>query len=691
MLAAVLAGGVDCAAAQAPARADAVVAAPRPAIAFGAAWYPEQWPESRWETDLQLMQQAGFDTVRIAEFAWSTMEPSEGHFEFAWLDRAIAAASRHSIRVVLGTPTAAPPVWMGERHPDILRVDEDGTRASHGARRHFSYASHRYRAYARRIVREMARRYGHDRRVVGWQLDNEIGPPSFDAEARARWHGFLAGRFGTIAALNRAWSTAYWSQAYQRFDQVPLHASGPQNPGLLLEARHFQTALWREYLMDQAAVLRTATDPAQFITTNTMFWNDGFDHYAVHEGLDLAAWDDYIQDPEPDWVANGANHDLVWGYKQKNFWLMETQAGRVDWVGVNRALRPGQVREMGWQAVMHGADAVLYWQFRPAPNGQETNYGTLLSPDGQPAPVYGEIARLGAEFARAGAALADTTPEARVAMLWSYDSRWAIDLQRMHRDYDPVAEFTDFYRPLRQLSGGVAVLPARADLEAFPLVVAPNLNVLSEEDANHLAAYVRGGGHLVLGPRTGQKDPYDALWPDRQPGPLRATLGASVEQYYVLDGHVALDGLAPADGPPASAWRWAEALVPEAGDVQVLARYRDPGGWLDGRAAVVTRPVGRGHITYVAAWLEPAAMRELARTLMARSGLALVATADAPGLEIGVRGAPGRRTLVAINHADSALPLALPPGASLLLGSLDGGRMAPHDVVLATLPPEATP
>jgi beta-galactosidase len=663
----------------APALADKPTSQP---IAFGTAWYPEQWPESRWETDLALMERAHINTVRIAEFAWSTMEPEEGRFEFGWLDRAIAAAARHHIRVVLGTPTAAPPIWMTERYPDILRVDEDGTRAGHGGRRHFSFASARYRQFARRIASEMAKRYGHNPDVIGWQIDNEIGLPSFDPEAVTLWHTFLAKKYGTVAELNRRWATAYWSQTYQRFDQVPLHATGQQNPGLLLDFRHFATATWTSYVMNQADAIRAAADPRQFITTNTMFWNDGFDHFQLHQGLDIAAWDNYIQDATPDWVANGADHDLVRGYKQKNFWLMETQAGRIDWVPVNRALRPGQVREMGWQAVQHGADAVLYWEFRPAPNGQETNYGTLLAPDGTPAPIFSEIAGLGDEFAKSSATLADTQPAADVAFLFSYDSRWAIDLQRMHKDFDPIREFTDFYRPFRVAAQGAAVVSPLADLSRYKLVVAPSLNVLTATEAKRLADYVRAGGTLILGPRTGQKDDANALWDARQPGPLRDLLGAHVDQFYVQDGSVALTG-ALGDG---TASIWAEALVPDTKDVEVLASYRDPGGWLDGKATVVTRAVGKGRIAYVGAWLDPAEMAALAHNMLTRVGVKPLVANAAPDLEIGARDAADHRVLIAINHGDQPAPLTPPAGASLTVGNYADGRIPGHGVAVFTIP-----
>jgi beta-galactosidase len=651
--------------------------ATRPAIAVGTAWYPEQWPEVRWDADLAMMKATGFNTVRIGEFAWSRMEPEEGRFDFAWLDRAIAAAARHGMMVVLGTPTASPPAWLTQKYPDVLRVDENGTRAGHGARRQFSFASKRYRDFSRQIATEMAKRYGHNPAVVGWQIDNEIGPPSFDDEAVAAWHIFLKARYGSIDVLNKRWATQYWSQYYNDFDQVPLHATGQQNPALLLDFKHFTTATWIDYVQNQVQAIRPLIDPRMFVTTNTMFWNAGFDHFALHRGLDIASWDNYIPDGRPDWVANGANHDLVRGYKQRNFWLMETQPGRVDWVPVNRALDPGQVREMAWQAVAHGADAVLYWQWRPAANGQETYHGAILGQDGEPNPIQPEIAKTANELTKAAPLLADTVPAAHVAMIFSYDSRWAIDLQRHHRDFDPVKAFTDFYRPLRMQSQGVAIVPAEADLSRYPLVVAPNLNVLTEDQAKALDRYVRGGGHLVLGPRSGMKDDADALWPQRQPGPLVDLLGARVEQFYALDQDVGIAG-----SVMGKASIWAEALTPIARDVRTLATYRDAGGWLDGKAAIVTRTVGRGSITYVGAWLDAATMAKLAANLLADAKVAPIVAGANPDLEIAERAGAGRRLLIVINHGNVAHPVALPAGASPAGGDWAGGQIAAHGVAL---------
>lgn len=654
--------------------------ADKPAVAVGVAWYPEQWPEDRWDTDLAMMKATGFNTVRIGEFAWSRMEPSEGRFDFGWMDRAIAAAKRHGMMIVIGTPTAAPPAWLTQAYPDTLRVDENGVRAGHGGRRHFSFASARYRAFARRIAEEMARRYGHDPAVVGWQIDNEVGPPSFDAEAVAAWHRFLQQRYGTIDVLNQRWTTQYWSQHYNDFDQVPLHATGQQNPGLLLDFKHFTTATWTDYVQNQVKAIRPLIDPRAFVTTNTMFWNAGFDHFQMHRDLDIASWDNYIPDGRPDWVANGANHDLVRGYKRRNFWLMETQPGRVDWVPVNRSLDPGQTRELAWQAVSHGADAVLYWQWRSPANGQEVYHGAVLGQDGRPNPIHAEIARTAKELTAAAPMLADTQPTAKVGMIFSYDSRWAIDLQRHNRDFDPIKAFTDTYRPFRTTAQGVHILSVDDDLAAYPIVIAPNLNVITQEQALKLAAYVRGGGQLLLGARSGMKDDANALWPQRQPGPLVELLGAQVDQYYALDEKVGVKGAVSG-----TASIWAEEIKPVARDIQILATYDNPGGWLDGKPALVTRNVGKGRISYLGAWLEPAAMQQLAERLLSEAKVQPLVASAHPDLEISERAGDGKRVLIVINHGGEARPLALPSGAKLTQGEWTDGRIAAHGVALFDL------
>jgi beta-galactosidase len=654
-------------------------------LLLGTAWYPEQWPEQRWGMDLTLMEQAHMHVVRVGEFAWSTMDPSEGHFDFAWLDRAIALAAKHHIAVVLGTPTAAPPAWLTSRYPETLRVDEEGRRAEHGNRQQFSFTDPLYRKFAARIALEMAKRYGHNPNVLGWQIDNELAAPSFDDSAKREFHQWLQRRYGTIAELNRRWATAYWSQTYDTFDQIPVHSHN-ENPALLLDWKRFVTDTWISYLQNQIDVIRPNADSRQFITTNTMHWNNGFDHYLVHKNLDIAAWDDYFPDGHLDPVLNAAEHDLVRGYKQKNFWLMETQPAFVNWGAINASLPPGVTREMAWQAVGHGADAVLYWQWRSARNGQEQYHGSVLGADGEPNPIYAEIQRFGEELDRANSALAGTTLHANVAILQSYDSHWAIDFQQHSKKFDYVTQITDLYQAIQPTAQTIDIVSPASNLSHYKIVFAPALNVLSEPVAKNLLAYVQQGGHLVLGPRSGMKDEDNALQSNRQPGPLVEALGGHVEQYYALDKPT------PVTSPNGSgeAIVWAEQLTPTSPDTKILMTYAaspDANQWLAGKPAAITHVYGEGSITYIGATLDQKILRPTVESMLREAGIHPVLPGLPEGVELMERSNLSHaRVWIIINHTDIAQKIDMQhKGTDLITGKQDGTELPAHGVAIFTL------
>jgi beta-galactosidase len=601
--------------------------------------------------------------VRVGEFAWSRMEPREGQYDLEWLDHAITAAGRHGIYTVLGTPTAAPPAWLTQKYPETLRIDEKGRRAEHGNRQQFNWANMKYREMARKIAEQMARRFGRNPWVLGWQIDNEYAEVSFDPETRAQFQQWLKTRYGTLDNLNARWTTAYWSQTYSDWSQVPIQ-TGYGNPGLLLSWMRFVSDTWRSYQKNQMDVIRANSDSRQFITTNMMGWFDGYDHYTVSQDLDIAAWDDYVGQGHLDPARNGAAHDLTRGFKQKNFWVMETQPGSVNWAPVNNSLDKGEVRAMAWHAIGHGADTVSYWQWRSALNGQEEYHGTLVGSDGTPVPLYDEIKQLGEEFAKAGPALAGTLPHSEVALLHSYDSRWAIQWQKHNDKYDPVQEFLSYYQPLRSLSQSVDVIPPTADLSRYKLVVAPGLNVLSDAAARNLIAYVQNGGHLVLGQRSGMKDDDNGLQPARQPGPLGDLLGGRVEQYYALLNPVPVEGKFGA----AQGGLWAELLSARDKDTEVLARYGKSNGWLDGQPAAITRKVGKGRITYIGAWLDDAGMTAASRWMTEVSGVRPALAGIPAGVEVYPRYRDGMTVYIIVNLAQQPQTAPLPSAMQDVLG-----------------------
>jgi beta-galactosidase len=625
-----------------------------PPLVLGTAWYPEQWPESRWDADLDLMQKAGIHMVRVGEFAWSRMEPSEGDYELDWLDHAVAAAARHNIVTVIGTPSAAPPAWLTQKYPETLRTKEDGRKDEHGNRTQFNWADPKYRELARAMAEQLAKRFGHNPNVVGWQIDNEYGDNSYDADTKAQFQAWLKTRYGTLDNLNTRWTTSYWSETYQNWNQVPIQ-TGYGNPGLLLSWKRFVSDTWRSYQKNQTEVIR-ANSANQFITTNMMGLFDGYDHYTVGQDLDIISWDDYVGTGQLDPYKNGIAHDLMRGILRKNFWVMETQPGSVNWSPNNNVLDKGEVRAMAWHDIGHGADAVSYWQWRSALNGQEEYHGTLVGADGTPVPLYSEVAQLGQEFAKAGPVLAGTSVHSDVAILHSYDSRWAINWQRHNKAYDPVAEIYSYYKPLRDLAQSIDIVNPSASLSQYKLVVAPGLNVLSEEEGKNLIAYVEQGGNLVLGQRSGMKDVDNSLQTNRQPGPLVPLLGGRVEQYYSLTEPVPVSG---AWGTSTSK-EWAEQLSASSPDTKALMTYGKSNGWLDGQPAAITRKVGKGSITYIGAWLDEPAMKNAAKWMADMSGVTAKFGPVPAGVDVYPREGDHGKVFILVNFAKTSQKVALP-------------------------------
>jgi beta-galactosidase len=633
-------------------------------LELGAAWYPEQWPESRWDADLALMEAAHIHFVRVGEFAWSTFEPSEGEYQLDWMERAIRAAEKHHIAVIMGTPSAAPPAWLTQKYPETLRTNSDGRKDGHGNRQQFDWSDPKYRELARAIAEKMAVRFGHDPNVIGWQIDNEYANESYSEADRARFQQWLNAKYKTLDNLNTRWTTAYWSETYQDWSQIPIQSTYG-NPGLLLNWRQFVSDEWRSYQRNQLDVIRAHADPRQRITTNMMGWFDAYDHYTVSQDLDFTSWDDYVGSGHLDPVRNGATHDLTRGFLRKNFWVMETQPGMVNWSDDNTMLNKGEVRAMAWNAIGHGSEAVEYWQWRSDLNGQEQYHGTLIGADGTPVPLYTEVQQIGADFDKAGPALAGTTVVSQVALLQDYNSRWAINWQRHNKAFDPVDSLMTYYTPLHAQAGSVDVIADTAPLSGYKLVVAPALNVITPSAAKNLADYVRNGGHLVLGERSGMKDEDNTLYPQQQPGPLAELLGAKVAQWYAIANY-GPDSTVPLSGVwgNATGKLWAEQLSSLAPDTQVLMTYGKYNGWLDGQPAAVTRKVGKGTITYIGFALDSTTGAAAAKWMLANAGVA-TAIPVPDGVDLAIRSglaADGRakRIYILTNYAAEARTVTLP-------------------------------
>lgn len=642
--AAALLTGVLAAQTAAPVHSQPQVVPPPPPILLGAAWYPEQWPESRWEADLQLMQKAHIHLVRVAEFCWACLEPKEGQYQLDWLERAIDLAGKHGIYVVLGTPNKRPPEWMIQKYPDILATPDEVQRPN-SERSAFNFSSPRYRQFIREMDEHLAQRFGHNPYVIAWQLGNEIAAPSYDAGTQKLFQQWLQQKYGTLDALNKRWHTQYHSTVYSDWSQIPI-PSTTGYPALLINWHHFVTDTWRSFEQNEVDAIRRYADPRQRITTNLMGWNERFNQYIVVKPLDFAAWDDPLgkrgafYDP----VENGARNDLARSLKNQNFWVMETTFGS--------NMAKGEMRAAIWADIGHGADTVSYWQWRDSLNGNEEDHrGQIVNVDGTPAPIYSEMAHTGSDFQKAGSALAGTSVHSDIAIVYSYDSRWALEWQRNGTEprFNYIQELLSFYRPLHALGNTIDLVPPDGDLSHYKLVIAPSLQVMPASVAANLKKYVESGGNLVLGDRSGLLDGDSSRWPMLQPGPLAPLLGGSVEQYFNLPSPIPAYG----NWGTAQAKSYAEQLQTKSPDTKVLMRFGKYNGWLDNQPAVLTHKVGSGSITYFGAWLSPAAMKAAAKWMMTVSGVEADLPAVPQGVEVQRRSSAAKDILLYENFSSN--------------------------------------
>ena len=648
---------------------------------LGVCYYPEQWPADIWESDARRMAELGITYVRIAEFAWSRMEPLRGRYDWAWLDTIIDTLARHGLKVVLGTPTAAPPKWLVDLHPEILPVARDGTVMQFGSRRHYDVSSLIYRGHCERIVGEMARRYGRHPAVVAWQTDNELGChntlPTYTEAALRSFRRWLAARYETIDALNTAWGNVFWSMEYGSFDEIelPMHTPTDLNPAHVLDYRRFQSDAAASFHGLQAELIRRYS-PGREVLHNFMGFFTAFDHFAfARTGLDVAAWDSYpvprtevLPLPEADkrrWARTGHpdvsafSHDLYRSIGKGRMWVMEQQAGPVNWAPWNPVPVPGIVRLWTWEAFAHGAELVSYFRWRQCPFAQEQMHSGLNTPDNTLSQGGQEVAQVGAELRSLALPATQSCTRSSVALLFDYEADWIMQTQPHGADFDYQQVAFEWYSALRELGVDVDFVSPHADLSGYPLVVAPTLPVLPDSLIEQIA---HSDSLWLFGPRTGSKTESFSITPQLPPGKLQMLLPARIAEVESLR-----PSMQPAirfDGVEGVGVRWRDRAEPGKA-TEVLARFED------GVPALLRHE----RVLLATACFDAPVQRAIMARCVRAAGIDTgIDGARLPeGLRLRTRG----RLRFAINYGDEPLSVPAPAGAKFVLG---GPVVNPIDV-----------
>lgn len=628
--------------------------AARGRILFGGDYNPEQWPEEVWEDDARLMKEAGVNSVTLGVFSWAKIEPRPGAREFGWLDRLMDLMHGHGIGVVLATPTASPPPWMGARHPETLPRAEDGSIVWYGSRQQFCASSPVYRRYAAALTEDLAARYADHPALTVWHINNEYCTHCWCDETAAHFRRWLRSRYGTVDALNEAWGTAFWSQRYDSWTEIlpPRKAQYMKNPAQVLDFKRFTSdALMECYVAERDIVARHT--PQIPVTTNFMPLWSGQDAWAWSAQEDIVSVDIYPDPRDPQGGQyNAMIADMTRSQAAGPWMLMEQAAGPVNWRGVNHPKPEGLNRLWSLQAVARGADAVCYFQWRQSRQGSEKFHSGMLTHAGEQGRTFREIKRLGAELAALGPAVGGSDVCAEVAILHDWDSWWAGAQEGRPSSLLDYAEVVrSWHRALWENGFATEFARPDADLSRFKAVAVPHLYLLDDPAIDNLVAYVRGGGSLVCGFFSGVADVDDRIRPGGMDARLRELFGIrTLHEWWPLDAGSAVE----CDGFRGGLW--SEELEPETG-TEVVAAYRD--GELAGLPAVLRR----GRAWYLSTLPEPEALRALLGGVAREAGAEPVLAGLPDGVEAVRRG----ELLFLLNHGRAAVTVAVPGAQEDLL------------------------
>jgi len=631
-------------------------------LIYGGDYNPEQWPETVWLEDARLMQEAGVNLVCVGIFSWAKLQPSEKTFDFGWLDRVMDVLADHGVHVCLATATASPPPWASKKYRDVLPVDANGTTLYPGSRQHYSPCSPSYRRLAAAITRKIAHRYRRHPALAAWHINNEYAChlPECHGEATTKaFRGWLRNRYRTLAELNHAWGTAFWSQVYYAWDEIftPRRAPYHCNPTQQLDYRRFLSDAFLELYQQEKDILSAIT-PGVPVTTNLMGFFKALDYRRWAEEMDFVAWDSYpdpLPGKEPE-RRGAVGHDLMRSLKKdRPFVLMEQAPSAVNWREINGPKTPGRMRLGSLQTVARGGDGVMFFQWRAAKAGAEKFHsGMVQHVDPSVSRVFAEIKALGADLKKL-APVAGSLVRSRVAIVFDWQAWWAVELESKPGRIDYAGWAQELHRYFYERNLAVDFVHPGARLDDYSLVVAPALYLLTQKDAQALTDFVARGGTLLATYFTGIVDEHEHIVLGGYPAWLRAVLGLWVEEWAPYgEGQINTVRFSGARGRVVEASHWCDVIHLEG--AKSLATFT--ADFFAGRAAVTVHGFGKGKAFYLGTKLASDGLNAVLDNACKAAGVQPVLLAPA-GVEVTLRERGSERFLFVLNHRNTTAKVRL--------------------------------
>ena len=590
-------------------------------VLYGAAYYTEYMPYDRLDQDVQLMQQAGINVVRMGESSWGLWEPQDGRFEYAWMDRVIDRMQRAGIKVILGTPTYSVPAWMYKEHPEVFITRFGGQTITFGYRQNTDLMNPVYRSYCERVIRKLLEHYKDNPTVIGWQIDNETSSgAAANPDVQVGFVKYLQNKFQTVDELNKIWGLNYWGQRLNDWTEIPPQA-GIINPGWKLEWERYQQWMTTDFLAWQSRIVNEYKRPDQFITHDLAGPpRPEVNEHDIARSMDIMAANPYHGTQDRfDGLDSSSAGDYTRSLKRTNYLVTETNAQTIGWDSKEQfPPYDGQLRLDVYTHLSSGANMVEYWHWHSIHYGQETYWKGVLAHDLEPNRAYAEVSRTAHELQRIGPEIVDLKRTNKVAILYSSDSHYGIEFMKFSDKVNYRTILRQMYETLYRQNVAVDfIFPDSTNLSDYKVILVPPLYVASDEVLNRLADYVHSGGHLVMAFKSGFTNEYDTVRWKMAPGPLRKAAGFHYQEFSSLAKPLALKDDPFKAGADNKVSTWAEMLILEG--ARPLAYYDHP--FFGKYPAITQNHFGGGTLTYEGTVLSDALQTKVLLGVLQMAGL----------------------------------------------------------------------
>lgn len=619
----------------------------------GVDYYPEHWDKSMWEADASLMAETGVKVVRLAEFAWSRLEPREGEYDFSWLDEVIELFASKGIDVVLCTPTNCPPLWLYEKYPDAIQTGRDGRKIAIGIRGHRCYNNPDFLMLSDRIIELLSDRYKDNKAVVAWQIDNELEANfCFCETCINRYREWLKDKYETLDNINKTYKNNVWSGEYSSWAQVdpPLGSYNYAwyNPAYMLDFNRFASDDAIEYIKRQRDIIRKNC-PDTKITTNTWFCENMIDFYKEFSELDFVSYDNYpttkIPENSEECYSHAFHLDLMRGIKKQNFWVMEQLSGGMgSWAPMSRMPSPGMIKGYSLQAYAHGADTVVHFRWRTAVGGAEMHWHGLIDHSNVPGRRFFEFQEL-CKTAKKLEDLSGTKIKSEVAILYSTDSEYAFKIQPQTDSMYYLEQLKLLHNAFLSFGVNVDIISEKDSYEGYKVIAAPELYITDKSAANRLYEAAQNGASVILTNRCGVKDEHNNCIMSPLPTVYDKLVGAYVEEYDPI-GYDSVD-VRFADGEVLKAKQWCDILKTET--AEPIAYY--DGEYFKGKCAVTKNNVGKGTAFYIGTVGEKKLYKKIVKEALKLSGAGFIDEIP-DGIEITTRESKDKKARFIFNNTD---------------------------------------